>query len=40
MNEEPVTIYDIITALKINYDTVQIHEVIFYRDDLQIKEQN
>ena len=39
-NKEPVMICDIITGLKINYDTVQIYEVIFYRDDLQINEQN
>ena len=39
-NKQPIMICDIITGLKINYDTVQIHEVIFYRVDLQIKEQN
>ena len=39
-NMEPVNTCDIGTALKINYDNVQIHEVIFYRVDLQIQAQN
>lgn len=40
MNNETVIMCELGTALKITQVTVQIHEVIFYRVDLQIKEQN
>ena len=40
MNNETVMMCDLGTALKLTQIPVQIHEVIFYRVDLQIKEQN
>ena len=40
MNNETVVMCELGTALKITQVTVQIYEVIFYRVDLQIKEQN